>query len=162
MEQFTQHETVILTHTSPGRLAYLAKTGIVVPVCLQDSPCRQLYYSWEQILELRTICQLRRQISLQMIRKILAFLENNGSDRTLHNKQLIVANGAVDWIQLDMNKDSQIVRVAAKTNQHVGQLKLITMPLMSDLVHDVWGVARQSNVIDFEGFRCRASLCHQE
>lgn len=162
MKQFTRRETVILTRTSPGRLAYLAKTGMVIPVCIGDDPQRQLYYSWEQILELRAIRQLRGQISLQMIRKIMTFLEGIVGDRTLHNKHLVIANGEVNWVQMESEEGPHVVRVAAKTNRHVGQLNLMVMPPVSDLVSEVWEIARQSNVIDFESFRQRALHPHVE
>ncbi|NER79674.1 MAG: MerR family transcriptional regulator [Leptolyngbya sp. SIO1D8] len=156
MEQFTRRETVILSRTSPGRLDYLAKTGVVVPICPPDSQNRQSLYSWEQVLELRTIRHLRRQVSLQMIRKILAFLEKSSGDRTLHNKHLIINNGEVDWVQADSESKPQVIQVAAKANRHIGQLKLMTVPAVSDLISDVWETASQSKVIDFESFRKRA------
>ena len=160
MEQFTRRETVVLTRTSTGRLGYLAKTGVVVPLGARDNPPRQICYSWEQILELRAIQHLRRQVSLQMIRKILAFLESSGSDRTLHNKRLVITNGEVDWVQAESGSGPQVVQVAARKNRHVGQLKLMTVPAVSELIDEVWETALHSNVIDFESFRQRALQSH--
>ena len=162
MKQFTRRETVILTRTSPGRLAYLAKIGMVIPACIDNPPQRQLYYSWEQILELRAIRQLRGQISLQMIRKVMAFLEGIVGDRTLHDKRLVITDGEVNWVQVESGESPHIVRVAAKTNRHVGQLNLVVTPPVSDLVSEIWEIARQSNVIDFESFRQRALHPHVE
>ncbi|MEO0987923.1 MAG: MerR family transcriptional regulator [Cyanobacteria bacterium J06639_14] len=157
MKQFTRRETVILTRTSPGRLAYLAKIGMVVPACVDNGSHKQTYYSWEQILELRTIQQLRGQISLQRIRKVMRFLEGMGGDRTLHNKHLVIEDGEVNWVQIESGNAPHVIQVAAKTNRHIGQLNLMLMPPISDLVSDVWEIARRSNVIDFESFRQRAS-----
>lgn len=155
MEKFTRTETSILTRTSPQRLAYLAKTGVVVPDLIEGQ--QQLCYSWEQILELRAIQHLRRQLSLQTIRKILDFLEGIGGDRTLHNKNLVIANGEVDWVQTTADDVTpQAVCVATKTNCHVGQLNLLVLPHIADLSNEIWSIARQSNVIDFENFRRRA------
>jgi DNA-binding transcriptional MerR regulator len=99
MERFTRHEAVILTRTSPSRLAYLAKTGIVVPYRLQQAGRWRLFYSWDQILELRTIHHLRQQTSLQTIRKILRFLEDQGGDHRLCNQKLVITEDGVSWVR---------------------------------------------------------------
>ncbi|MEO1093607.1 MAG: MerR family transcriptional regulator [Cyanobacteria bacterium J06638_28] len=157
MEQFTRHETIVLTRTSPGRLAYLARTGVVVPTLNQADPAHHPIYSWEQILELRAIQNLRRQVSLQTIRKILTFLQGNSGDRCLHNKQLLVDDGTVDWVMTTPEAQPQIVRVADRGDRNVGQLELMISPSRNDLAYEVWETARRSNVIDFESFRQRTS-----
>lgn len=155
MQHFTRRETIILTRTSSARLAYLARTGIVVPRPGTGEDARQVYYTWEQILELRAIRHLRRQVSLQMIRKILAFLEGAGGDRLLHNKHLIIADGEVHWVQARADHAPQVVQVAARSDRHVGQLKLTTLPALMNFADEVWETARCSKVIDFESFRQR-------
>ena len=73
MERFTRQETLVLTRSSPGRLSYLARTGMVVPKKAdKDSPAT-LLYTWEQVLEIRAINVLRQKASFQTIRKILSF-----------------------------------------------------------------------------------------
>jgi DNA-binding transcriptional MerR regulator len=155
MQYFSRRETVILTRTSPGQLAYLARIGIVIPLHRECDRVQQVYYSWEQVLELRAIRHLRRQVSLQMIRKILDFLDGIGSDRSLRNKHLVIANGAVTWVQLEDSASPTVVQVAAKANRHVGQLQLMALPTLNTLVDDIWETARRSKVIDFESFRQR-------
>jgi len=155
MHHFTRRETVILTRTSPGRLAYLARTGMVVPLRGQGDRAHQVYYSWEQILELRAIRHLRRQVSLQMIRKILAFLDGIGSDRTLRNKNLVIANGKVTWVEMGEESVPKVVQVADKANRHIGQLQLMTLPPINHFIDDIWETASRSKVIDFESFRQR-------
>lgn len=155
MQHFTRRETVILTRTSLTRLAYLARTGVIVPMASgEENTVKQVYYTWEQILELRAIRYLRRQVSLQMIRKILAFLEGTGCG-ALHDKHLVIREGEVHWVQSQANKETQVVQVAAKTNCHVGQLNLMTLPSLMNLADEIWETARSSNVIDFESFRQR-------
>lgn len=154
MQQFTRRETVILTRTSLGRLNYLAKTGMVVPVCLRDDQRHQLYYSWEQILELRAIRHLRCQVSLQMIRKILSFLESRGDDRRLHDKHLVIDEDKVDWIQIASDRSSKVIQVAARTNQHIGQLKLTSLPAGLSSSKDALCPC-PTKVIDLESFRQR-------
>jgi len=156
MQHFTRRETVILTRTSPSRLAYLARTGIVVPYRYTTrARVHQVYYSWEQILELRAIRQLRRQVSLQMIRKVLTFLEDIGSDRTLRNKNLVITNGAVAWVQTPQGTTPKIVQVATKTDQHVGQLQLMPLPSLGAAAGPFRSIPEHAKVIDLEKFRQR-------
>lgn len=152
MEYFTRRETVVLTRTSRGRLAYLAKTGMVVPVYLQNDR-RQLYYSWEQILELRTIASLRRQVSLQMIRQIITFLEALGIDRALHNKHLVVENNQIDWVQASKDCAAIVVQVAAPACHHVGQLRLPTLPTASSFSRPASDAGK---VVELANFRQRS------
>ena len=160
MQQFTRRETVILTHTSPSRLAYLARIGVVVPKGDENDVTQPASYSWEQILELRAIRHLRRQTSLQMIRKILAFLEGTEGDRTLHNKHLIVAEGEVTWVQTRPDVGPQVVQVADKANRHVGQLQLMALPPFNNVANDLWKKTRRPKVVPLDRFRHRVVPLH--
>ncbi len=132
MEYFTRRETVILTRISSCRLSYLARVGLVVPIAQQVHGKTELCYSWEQVLELRAIRHLRRQVSLQRIRKIRDFLATLGSDRALYNKHLIINNDEVTWVPWDGNPLPVGVQVAAKCDRHVGQLKFLPPSLWEE------------------------------
>lgn len=154
MQHFTRRETVILTRTSLSRLAYLARIGVVVPL-REDDDSRKVYYSWEQILELRTIRHLRRQVSLQMIRKVLAFLEGVGSDRTLCNKHLVIVNGEVTWVNAVRDTNPQVVQVATKADRHIGQLQLLDLSPLAYLTEELQETAQLSKVVEFKCCRHR-------
>ncbi|MGD1941748.1 MAG: MerR family transcriptional regulator [Leptolyngbyaceae cyanobacterium] len=160
MQHFTRRETVILTRTSPSRLAYLARIGVVVPEIDEDDVTQPASYSWEQILELRTIRHLRRQTSLQMIRKVLAFLEGTEGDRTLHNKHLIVADGEVKWVKIRSDVGLQVVQVADKDNRHVGQLQLMALPPFSNLADHLWQTSQRPKVVPLDRSRHRVVPLH--
>ena len=160
MQHFTRRETVVLTRTSPSRLAYLARIGVVVPEIDEDDVTQPASYSWEQILELRTIRHLRRQTSLQMIRKVLAFLEGTEGDRTLHNKHLIVADGEVKWVKIRSDVELQVVQVADKDNRHVGQLQLMALPPFSNLADHLWQTSRRPKVVPLDRSRHRVVPLH--
>ena len=152
-QSFTRHEALILTKTTAARLAYLARTGIVVPQKDERAHCVQVVYTWEQILEIRAINTLRRKLSLQTIRKIVEFLGKNGFDTSLKDKHLVVINDDVGWVMPDWSDMPQVMKVAGK---NVGQFVLVAIPPLSNLVDEIWQTARCSNVIDFESFRQRA------
>ncbi|HZG40258.1 MAG TPA: MerR family transcriptional regulator [Nodosilinea sp.] len=99
MDWFPRRHAVVLARSSPGRLAYLEKTGIVVPQRAGQSPHREVLYSWEQILEIRAISRLRQHLSFQTIRKILQYFDDHGVGRTLRDKHLVIGNHGVSWVR---------------------------------------------------------------
>lgn len=156
MEGFTRQETLALTGITSSRLAYLDRTQIVVPQKYGSSKKPTVIYTWEQVLEVRAIANLRRQISLQMVRKLVAFLDQHGLDPTLHDKPLVATPDEVFLVMPDWSDMPQVMKVADRDNQGVGQLVLLVLPPLNTVIQDIWEAARTSRIIDFESFRQRA------
>ena len=129
MEWFTRRHAVILARSSPSRLKYLEKTGIVIPHRVMSSRRLEVFYSWEQILEIRAIARLRQYLSFQTIRKILQYFEDHGFERSLRNKQLIIKNGTVTWVRPSSNIAPEMVQLHGKRDSQTGQLVLTTLEL---------------------------------
>lgn len=153
MEQFTCRETQVLTRSSPSRLAYLEKTGIIVPHRAGPPQRPTLVYTWDQILEIRAINHLRRQVSFQTIRKIVQFLDEHGFERSLRDKLLIPINGDVNWIVPLGPTASQVIQLVGKRNGVAGQLLLTAIPQLLGLVDDLGKMVKPAKVIDFEHFK---------
>lgn len=156
MEGFTRQETLALTKTTSSRLAYLDRTGVVVPEKYGNSKKPTVIYRWEQVLEIRAINDLRQKISLQTVRKIVQFLDESGFGTSLRNKHLVVVNDDVFWVMPDWSDMPRVMKVAGKKNKGLGQFVLIVLPLISDIIKAVWESAKKSKVIDFESFKRRA------
>jgi DNA-binding transcriptional MerR regulator len=156
MEGFTRQETLALTNTTSSRLAYLDRTGVVVPEKYGNSKKPTVIYSWKQVLEIRAINDLRQKISLQTVRKIVQFLDESGFDTSLKDKHLVVVNDEVFWVMPDWSDMPRIMKVAGKKNKGLGQFVLIVLPPISDIIKAVWETAKNSKVIDFESFKRRA------
>ncbi len=156
MEGFTRQETLALTNTTSSRLAYLDRTGVVVPEKYGNSKKPTVIYRWEQVIEIRVINDLRQKISLQTVRKIVQFLEESGFDTSLKDKHLVVVNDEVFWVMPDWSDMPRIMKVAGKKNKGLGQFVLIVLPPISDIIKAVWETAKNSKVIDFESFKRRA------
>lgn len=156
MEGFTRQETLALTNTTSSRLAYLDRTGVVVPEKYGNSKKPTVIYSWKQVLEIRAINDLRQKISLQTVRKIVQFLDEGGFDTSLKDKHLVVVNDEVFWVMPDWSDMPRIMKVAGKKNKGLGQFVLIVLPPISDIIKAVWENAKNSKVIDFESFKRRA------
>jgi DNA-binding transcriptional MerR regulator len=153
MERFTRRETLLLTRSSSSRLTYLERKGIIVPQRAGNGYRPEVSYTWEQILEIRTINKLRRQTSFQTIRKILAFLDEHGIERSLRTKQFMITPDSVSWIRSWLSGAPEIVQIVGKSDKHAGQLLLTALPPWSGWLEDVWDAAKVAKVIDFQRFK---------
>lgn len=156
MDGFTRQETLALTQTTSSRLAYLDRTMIVVPQKYGNPKKPTVIYTWEQLLEVRTITNLRKQISLQMVRRLVRFLDENGLDTTLHDKPLVATADEVFLVMPDFSDMPQVMKVADRGGDGLGQLVMLVLPPLNTIINDVWRAARASNVVDFESFKQRA------
>lgn len=156
MEGFTRQETLALTQTTSSRLAYLDRTGIIVPQKYGNPKKPTVIYSWEQVLEVRTIAHLRKQISLQMVRQLVIYLDQHGLDTTLHDKHLVTTANEVFWVSPDWSDMPQIMKVADREGDGLGQLVLLVLPPLNTVIQEIWQAAETSNVVDFDSFKQRA------
>lgn len=156
MEGFTRQETLALTQSTSSRLAYLDRTNVVVPEKYGNPKKPTVIYSWEQVLEIRTIANLRKQISLQMVRKLVQFLDEHGLDITLHDKHLVATPKEVFLVSPDWTDMPQVMKVADRDGDGLGQLVLLVLPPLNTVIRDIWDAAEKSKVVDFDSFKERA------
>lgn len=156
MDWFPRRHVIVLARSSCGRLAYLEKVGMVVPRRIGLPPHGEVVYSWEQILEIRAISRLRQHLSFQAIRRILNYFEQQGFPPSLRDKQLVIANGAVNWIRPRSSTTPQILELASKTRYLMGQYRLAPLDLADGNLAFLTDRPNYSNVIDFE--QCRRHL----
>ncbi|MBC1224798.1 MerR family transcriptional regulator [Nostoc sp. UCD121] len=153
---FTRQETIALAGTTSNRLQYLERTGLIVPHRYGSTKKPTVIYTWEQVLEIRAIKNLRQEISLQTVRKIIEFLDDKGFDDQLRDKKLVVLNDEVYWVMPDWSDFPRVIKVADKRNQGIGQYILITIPSLFEIVNEIWKAAERSEVINLESFKQRA------
>ena len=162
IEGFTRSETLALTKTTSNRLQYLEMKELVIPQRVGKSRKPTVIYTWEQILEIRAIKHLRQEISLQTVRKIVEFLNKSGFDDNLRDKQLIVIDNEVFWIQQDWQDFSEkmpsTIKVGGRSDTGVGQYILLVIPALTEIVNEIWEAARISEIIDFASFKQRAKV----
>ncbi|MBD2341833.1 MerR family transcriptional regulator [Calothrix sp. FACHB-156] len=113
-------------------------------------------YSWEQVLEIRAINDLRQKISLQTVRNIVKFLDESGFDISLKDKHLVVVDDQVFWVMPDWSDMPRVMKVADKKSKGLGQFVLIILPPISDIIKGIWETAKKSKIVDFESFKRRA------
>ena len=158
MDGFTRQETIALTKTTSSRLAYLDRTGVIEPEKYGNSKKPTVIYSWEQVLEIKAINELRQKVSLQTVRKIVKYFDENGFDTSFRDKHLVVVNDEVVWVMSDWSDMPRVMKVAGKKNKNLGQYVLVVLPQISDIIKEVWKTAKKSKAINFESFKQRAKV----
>lgn len=151
-----------LTGATSNQLQYLERAGLVIPEREWNGKKKpEVYYDWEQVLDIRAIRNLREKTSLQVIRKILKFFENYQIDKSLRDKQIVAVDDQVFWIKhdwSDLGEQISALKVVDKRGLGIGQYTLLVIPAFRDIVEEIWRAAEKSNVIDMEQFRRKAKV----
>jgi hypothetical protein len=151
MEWFPRRHAVILARSSPSRLAYLERVGIISPQRVGVPHRPEVFYSWEQILEIRTINRLRQSLSFQTIRKIIQYFEEHGFSRSLRDKHLMITNQGVSWIRPRPSLPPEVIQLVGKCKSPVGQLVLVPLDPSAQARIGSWSAVEPSNKV--VGFR---------
>jgi DNA-binding transcriptional MerR regulator len=160
VDKFTRREAMELAGATSNQLQYLERSELVIPERIwNDKKKPDVYYSWEQLLEIKAIRNLRENTSLQTIRKILSFFEKYQFRKTLKDKRIVAIDDEVFWIKedwSDFGKKLIALKVADKQGKGIGQYTLLALPAFQEIVDEVWETAERSNIIDIDSFRQRA------
>ncbi|MHC5724728.1 MAG: MerR family transcriptional regulator, partial [Nostoc sp.] len=156
IEQFTRRETMDLTGATSNQLQYLERAGLVMPAREWNGKKKpEVYYNWQQVLDIRAIRNLREKTSLQVIRKILEFFEEYQIDKSLRDKRIVVVDDQVLWVKHDwsdlgkqISEQISALKVADKRGKGIGQYTLLVIPAFIDIVDEIWRAAEKSHVID--------------
>ena len=160
VDKFTRREVMELAGATSNQLQYLERRELVIPQRIwNDKKKPDVYYSWEQLLEIKAIRNLRENTSLQTIRKILSFFEKYQFRKTLKDKRIVAIDDEVFWIKedwSDFGKKLIALKIADKQGKGIGQYTLLALPAFQEIVDEVWQTAERSNIINMESFRQRA------
>lgn len=161
-ELFTRQETIELTEATSNQLQYLERSELISPIRITEGRKKPLvFYTWEQILEIRAVRNLKEQsISLQTRKKIIQFLDKSRIDSTLRDKLLIAINDRVFWINRDWSDFG--FYMSSSSELSIAQYNLIVVPPLKNIIDEVWHIARQSQVIDLKEFKKRAKVKRTE
>ena len=132
---FTRQETLALTGISSGRLSYLDRTRLVAPGKFGNPKHPKVVYSWQQVLEIKTIERLREKLSLQEIRKVLEFLKLHGYKRSFFVHSLVFVNSQLYLIE-DLKDFGLIILEASGSSR--GQVVIQEVGPVGDVITEFW------------------------
>ena len=140
---FSRQETLKITNVSNSQLGYFEKLGIIKPI-YRDG--RKIYYSWIQLLELKILGELRKKVSLQIIREAINNLVIYCNDSNLSNKKLVAYNNEI--VLLDINEDLNDIIAIEMSGKNNGQFLLHQILPMNNIVNELLDNGK-NNIVDF-------------
>jgi DNA-binding transcriptional MerR regulator len=104
-------------------------------------------YSWQQVLEIKTIERLRERIPLQEIRKVLKFLNDRDHEPSFFSHNLVFVNEQLYLIE-DLRAFGLTVLEASGDNK--GQVVIHEVGAIGDIMNELLREAEKHHVLDFE------------
>jgi DNA-binding transcriptional MerR regulator len=135
-----------MTGISSGKLSYLDRTGLVVPKKFGDKH-PVVVYSWQQILQLKIIDRLREKLSLQEIRKVIDFLQQQDYKPSLFTCNLVFIGEQLyllnDWEDFG-------TRVLEASGKNKGQIVVHQVGTLAEVISELRREALHQRVLDFD------------
>lgn len=148
IDGFCRQEAIALTGITSNFLSYLEKCKLIVPTRIGNNARPTVLFSWQQVLILAMIKEMRENASLQSLRAIVEFL--NEQDLAAHIEEMPVAiDGKVAWIG---PKGEGMRELIPSTPFHC---TLMICPTLSYAIQSINLAARVSKGVDYDSFRQR-------
>lgn len=146
VQGFTRQETIALTGTKSGKLSYLDSTGLVVPKKIGSSKRPKVFYSAEQVLQLKVMQRLRERLSLQEIRKVIAFLKERNYKHSLFECNLVFIGDQLYLIEDWQNFGMMVLEASGKNK---GQVAIHQIGAIGEVFSELQREAERNAVPDF-------------
>jgi DNA-binding transcriptional MerR regulator len=156
---FTRKEVMESTECTSNQLQSYERANLIVPKRVERAGRPTVLYTKRQLLQVKAIKNLREQMSLQTIKKIVDFLDAHNINSSLYDKQIIAIDDEVFWVDLDWTDFAERVpkalKIISRRRKEVGQYTLIVTPPLANIVNEILKSAKKSKIIDFESFKAR-------
>jgi DNA-binding transcriptional MerR regulator len=143
---FSRQEVLSLTSLNSNKLSYLDRTDLVKPQKVGNPKRPKVFYSWEQLLQLKVIERLRERLSLQEIRKVLDFLKGRDYEPSLFTCRLVFVGPQLYLIE-DWEDFGQVVLKVSGVNK--GQIVIHEIGVIGNLMAELSNRAERNHVTDF-------------
>jgi DNA-binding transcriptional MerR regulator len=144
---FTRQETILLTGIKSSQLSYFDRTDLITPQKIGNPTHPKVIYTWQQVLELKTIERLRVKLSLQEIRKVLDFLRIREHKPSFFSHQMVFVNSQLYLIE---NANDFGLTVLEASGANKGQVVIREIGAVGDVISELWKEAQKHQVLDFD------------
>jgi hypothetical protein len=162
---FTRQEVIALTSCDANGLAYLEKTGVVNPSRFGSKKKPTVIYSWEQMIAVQLVGELRGTMPASAIKTFALDLAQQDVDNWFQSNCAIIAGDQVLWVELSSsshvsktNAGKVFLAIAAKNRSKITKHSFWVVPALSQVVAQLWAAAKESPAIDFLSFQKRAKV----
>lgn len=156
---FTRKEVIESTECTSNQLQSYERANLIVPSRIEKTGRPTVLYTRQQLFQVKAVKNLREQMSLQTIKKVVAFLDAHNINSNLYDKQIVAIDDEVFWVDTDWTDFAErvpkVLKIISRRRQEVGQYTLIVTPPLANIVDEILKSAEKSKVIDFESFKAR-------
>jgi DNA-binding transcriptional MerR regulator len=144
---FTRQETLALAGMKSGKLSYWDETGLVAPKKFGNPKRPKVFYTAEQVLQLKIIQRLRERLSLQETRKVIDFLKERNYKHTLFECKLVFIGEQLYLIE-DWQEFGKFVLEASGKSK--GQIVIHEIGSIGDVISELESEAEKNTVPDYK------------
>ncbi|MEP0868840.1 MerR family transcriptional regulator [Trichocoleus desertorum AS-A10] len=144
---FTRQETLQLTGITSNQLSYLDRTDVVKPEKSGNLKHPKVIYSWEQVLQIKTISRLRESLSLQEIRQVIDYLKRENYNPSLFKMGLLFFNSNLYWVKDEDELKSIVIELTGKNR---GQIIIHSVQEIGNVIDELRREAERNQVLDFD------------
>ena len=144
---FNRKETMALTGITSGKISYWDETGLVSPVKYGNPKKPKVVYSWQQILKLKLITRLRKELSLQEIRNVVDFLEERNYNQSLFECKLFLINSELFLVENSEELGNLVIKASGNNK---GQIVVRELEPFKTILAGLKEEAVANHVLDFE------------
>lgn len=134
----SKQQAMKLAGATSNQLQYLERANLVVPTRTLPAGKKkpEVFYTWQQVLQIRAIRDLRESLSLKTIRLVLDYVQGSDYyDEANRGKQLVAIDDAVLWVSGDWSDlGAKFATVLANKPSSVGQYSLTVIPTPWDVI----------------------------
>lgn len=145
VDGFTRQETLFLTELKSGKLSYYDSIRLVSPSKYGNPSRPKVFYSAEQLLQLKIIQRLRGRLSLDVTKEIIAFAKKRNYDRKLFECKIIAINSTIYFIE-DWEEFGKIILNLSQS----GKISIDTVGEIGDVVFGINIKAKNGIIPDYE------------
>lgn len=115
IQGFTRQETIALTGIKSGNLSYLDTKGVVVPKKIGSPRRPKVFYTAEQVIQLKVIHLLRDKLSFSACEIVIGFLKAHNYSPFLFVRDLVLVGDELHLIK-DWEDFGELVLRTAREN----------------------------------------------
>lgn len=144
---FNRQEVIAMTGIKPSNLSYLDETELVKPLKIGNSKKPQVIYSVEQIIQIKLIQRLREQLSLQEIRKVLAYLTERQYKLSVFNCRMVLVEKELYLVENECEFGAYVLKASGKNK---GQIMIHQIGQLGEAIIELQQEAIRKQILDFE------------
>ena len=158
---YTTREVIDITKVNPNSLRYWLDNDIVQPQAIPlGSGIRKTYlYSFSQLVEIKAIMALRKNVTVKTIRAVKTFISDHFETSNISDKPIIVLNNGDKSEVYLQNDEKFLTKITGCDVGQICHIDLIFIPSIKNHILEIVNTVKRgdSKSVDLINFKARLS-----